>query len=87
MGSVIGSNIFNALGIGGVTAWVQAIATPPEVVALDIWVMAGATGLLLVFAWAGWRIGRREAGVFLAAYVLYFVVQLSPAVRGALGLA
>lgn len=87
LGNVIGSNIFNALGIGGVTALVQPIAIPPEVLALDIWVMAAATVLLLVFAWTGWRIGRREAGVFVAAYVLYFVVQLSPAVRGALGLA
>ncbi|KYO51981.1 calcium/sodium antiporter [Tistrella mobilis] len=86
-GNVIGSNIFNILGIAGVTALVKPIPIPPEVLALDLWAMAAATVLLLFFAWTGWRIGRRESGIFLAAYLVYLAAQLSPGIRGALGLA
>lgn len=71
LGNVLGSNVFNILGILGITALVQPMAVPPEIAQLDIWVMCGASVLLVVFAWTGWRIGRREGGVMLAGYAAY----------------
>lgn len=71
LGNVLGSNIFNILGILGVTALVQPMIVPAEIIRLDIWVMCAATVLLLVFARTGWRIGRREGGAMLVCYIGY----------------
>ena len=70
-GNIIGSNIYNVLGILGVTALVAPLPVPPEIARLDIWVMTGATVLLLIFATTGQRLQRWEGGVFLALYVAY----------------
>lgn len=77
LGNVIGSNIFNILGILGMTALVQPLAVPPEIAKLDIWVMCLATLALIVFARTGWRIGRREGAGLLVAYVVYIGVLLA----------
>ncbi|WP_341367587.1 calcium/sodium antiporter [Yoonia sp. BS5-3] len=71
LGNVLGSNIFNILGILGVTAIVQPMSIPAEIIRLDIWVMCGATVLLLLFARTGWTLSRREGGLFAVAYSLY----------------
>lgn len=70
-GNVIGSNIFNILGILGVTALVRPMAVPPEIMRLDIWVMLAATALLFVIARSGWDISRREGGLLAGAYGAY----------------
>lgn len=74
VGNVVGSNVFNLLGIMGITALVKPIPIPPEVLRLDLWVMSGVTALLLVFAVTGWRLVRWEAGVLLALYGVYMAV-------------
>ncbi|WP_424929048.1 calcium/sodium antiporter [Amaricoccus tamworthensis] len=70
-GNVIGSNIFNILGILGVTALIQPMTVPPEIIRLDIWVMSAATLLMILFARTGWRVGRREGGLMVALYAGY----------------
>ncbi|MGI9506153.1 MAG: sodium:calcium antiporter, partial [Geminicoccaceae bacterium] len=70
-GNVIGSNIFNTLGIFGATAVVQPIGVPAEVAAFDIWVMLAATAALLVFAVTHWRVSRPEGAVLLIGYIAY----------------
>lgn len=72
-GNVIGSNIYNILGILGVTALVQPLAVPPQIAQLDIWVMCAATlALVLAVVWRR-RIGRAMGAGFLASYVGYTV--------------
>lgn len=71
LGNVLGSNVFNILGILGVTALVQPMVVPDQIVGLDIWVMCAATVLLVVFARTGWRIGRREGAVMVGCYAAY----------------
>ena len=70
-GNVIGSNIFNTLGIFGATALVKPIDVPADVVRFDIWVMLGATAALLVFAITHSRVSRREGAVLVAGYIGY----------------
>ncbi|MFN3911637.1 calcium/sodium antiporter [Hyphomonas sp.] len=72
-GNIVGSNIYNILGILGVTAIIKPIDMPPQIASLDIWVMIAATALLFLTATSRWRIGRVEGGVMLAAYVGYSV--------------
>jgi cation:H+ antiporter len=86
-GNVVGSNIFNVLGIAGITAVVSPIPVPPEIARFDVWVMLAATVLLVLLATTGWRLSRREGMLLLASYGLYLAAQLSPGIRGALGLA
>lgn len=71
LGNIIGSNLFNLLGILGVTALVHPITIPRGVVAYDVWILAGVTGLLLFFAFSNARIGRWEGLTFLLLYIGY----------------
>ena len=68
LGNILGSNIYNVLGILGVTAVVKPIDMPDDIAGADLWVMVGATLLLMVFATTGRRICRLEGLGFLALY-------------------
>ena len=70
-GNVIGSNIFNVLGILGATALIAPLAVAPEIAARDVWVMAAATVALIAVAVSGWRITRGEGAALLLAYAAY----------------
>ncbi len=70
-GNVVGSNIYNLLGILGVVAVVSPLPVPAVLLAGDLPVMLAATAALILFALTGWRIGRREGVVLLAGYGLY----------------
>ncbi|MCC1494016.1 calcium/sodium antiporter [Cognatishimia sp. F0-27] len=76
LGNVIGSNIFNVLGILGLTALVQPMAVPDEIADFDIWVLVAVTCVLLVFARTRWTVSRREGVAFLLAYAAYLGVLL-----------
>ncbi|MDQ2094868.1 calcium/sodium antiporter [Rhodalgimonas zhirmunskyi] len=67
-GNIVGSNIFNVLGILGTTAMVLPLEVPAQVASFDIWVMLAATLALAVFAATGQRIDRREGAVLVTAY-------------------
>ena len=77
LGNIFGSNVFNCIGIPGVTALVAPIAIPPDIGRFDIWVMLGITIAAAIFAFTGWRISRREGAVLLLAYVAYIVLIAS----------
>lgn len=70
-GNILGSNIYNVLGILGVTALVHPIPVPASIAAVDIWVMLAATGALAAVAISGWRVTRGEGVALLAAYASY----------------
>lgn len=71
LGNIIGSNIYNVLGILGTTAIVHPIAIPDVIAVFDIWVMVAATALLMLFLRTGWVLRRWEGIVFLIAYAAY----------------
>ena len=70
-GNVLGSNIYNVLGILGVTALVQPIPVPASIATVDIWIMVAATAALVAVAASGQRITRVEGGALLAGYAVY----------------
>jgi len=80
LGNVVGSNIYNVLGILGATALVHPIPIPPEILRLDVWVMLAATLGLLTFAVARGRIGRLEAVLLLTGYLIYLGVLIRGAI-------
>ncbi len=71
LGNVIGSNIFNLLGILGVTALYSPIAVPAEIVQFDSWIMLAATAAAITFALTRATVERWEGGLLLAAYAAY----------------
>jgi cation:H+ antiporter len=77
LGNVIGSNIFNILGILGATAVIHPLEIPSAILEVDAWVMLAATLVLGAVALTGWRINRREGLAMAAAYVGYTVYLIS----------
>lgn len=80
VGNILGSNIFNLLGILGVSALLQPLPVHARILQFDQWVMLGTSLLLLVFLYSGRRLSRAEGGVLLIGYGIY--VWLSFAVFG-----
>ena len=70
-GNIIGSNIYNILGIGGVTALSAPGRVPAEIVGSDNLLMIAASVVVVTMAYTGWRIGRREGILLLLGYVGY----------------
>ncbi len=77
VGNIIGSNIFNILGILGVTALVTPLSIPRDIASIDIYILLAATILLLLFARTGGRITRKEGIALLAGYGLYLTLRLA----------
>lgn len=78
LGNVIGSNLFNILGIMGITAMVVPVPVPASFLYFDLWVMLAAALLVGLFLLHPVGAIRRPAGVLLCvAYAAYIWSLLS----------
>jgi len=75
VGNVMGSNIFNILGVMGVTAMVADVPVTAQILSFDIWIMAAVSILLVPIMITGNALSRREGVVCLLAYVSYIGIQ------------
>ncbi|WP_188054843.1 calcium/sodium antiporter [Sphingosinithalassobacter sp. CS137] len=82
-GNVVGSNIYNLLGIGGMTALVAPGALPPELLTRDLPILLG-TALLMLLLGLRLRYGRAAGGLLLAGYAGYlgYVVATAAGTSG-----
>lgn len=71
IGNVVGSNIFNVLGILGVTALVAPVPVEPRFLTFDLPVMLAVSVVLAAILWRGGRIGRLAGAGLMGAYALY----------------
>ncbi|UTW13250.1 calcium/sodium antiporter [Marinobacterium rhizophilum] len=71
VGNILGSNIFNLLGILGVSALLQPLPVHARILQFDQWVMLGAALLLILFLYTGRRLSRLEGGLLLIGYGIY----------------
>jgi cation:H+ antiporter len=76
IGNVVGSNLFNILGIMGVTAIVRPVPVPASFQSFDLWVMLAAGLLPLPFIMRRTAIGRGAGLTFLAIYAVYVLALL-----------
>lgn len=76
LGNVLGSNIFNLLLIGGVTAVIAPGTIPGEISDFGLPVLIAASVLLLIFAATGRKITRWEGGILLAVYLVMLVYNI-----------
>ena len=75
IGNILGSNIFNLLGILGVSAILQPIAVAGRVIGFDQWVMLGSSILLYLFLLSGRKLSRVEGSLLLLGYFAYIAVS------------
>ena len=74
VGNVIGSNIFNLLGILGVSASVATVDAP-GIARLDLWAAMLMAVALMPLIWTGRRLLRWEGIALLVLYVAYVAVR------------
>lgn len=76
LGNVIGSNMFNLLGIIGVASLVGPIPVSETFFAFDFWVMVGASLMLVPFVFLRFDLTRLWGVILSALYVAYIFVVL-----------
>ena len=77
IGNVVGSNIFNILGILGVAPLIQPIRAQ-GISYVDMILMLAVSILLYPIMKSGMKISRREGIVLLAIYVAYTIFLIAP---------
>ncbi len=77
LGNVIGSNMFNLLAIIGITAIVGPIPVEAEFLRFDLWVMLGASLLIIPFVFFKQDIGRVWGVVLTGLYLTYVTIVLT----------
>lgn len=85
IGNVVGSNMFNMLGIAGVVSMAAPLPVPSSMLAFDLWVMLGSL-VLIVPAMTGWAGVSRAGGMLLlilyGGYLAAQVVGLPDTIAG-----
>lgn len=76
LGNIIGSDIFNVLGVLGLTALLQPVPIGPEASG-SILALVGMVCLTLVFMRTGWRISRIEGSALIAFGILRWVLDFT----------
>jgi len=78
IGNVLGSNVFNTLGVVSVPGFINAYSIPGEVLTRDLPIMLGMTILLfgLAFFTRNGKGMSRLSGIFLLACFIGFQVTL-----------
>lgn len=73
VGNIIGSNLFNLLGVLGFTALVapSPLSVSPNALDFDLPVMLGVAVLCLPVFYSGYRVTRAEGLLFLGLYLAY----------------
>ncbi|MFN3387409.1 MAG: calcium/sodium antiporter [Allosphingosinicella sp.] len=74
LGNVLGSNIYNIFFIGGVTGLVSPGPVPETILGFDLWLLLAASLGVMLFAWTGGRLSRREGALLVGGYALYTAV-------------
>lgn len=77
IGNIIGSNMFNLLGVLGIPGIMTGAVLDPNVLSRDYPVMIALSVLLFIFAYGfkgKGRLNRFEGGILLMCYVAYMVI-------------
>jgi|TARA_Y100000588_G_scaffold273781_1_gene289707 cation:H+ antiporter len=77
LGNILGSNLFNILGIIGTVSIVTSLKTPTELINFDLWVLLGITLLLLPLMITEKKISRFEGGFLIFLYITYLTLQFT----------
>jgi len=79
--NVIGSCIFNILGIASLTALTQPLTVAAEILSRDIWWMIGGAAVLFPMIFTDRRVSRLEGAVLLSGFSVYLALVVLDAIR------
>jgi len=82
LGNVIGSNLFNTLGVIGLAGLIAPATVSPDLLTRDLPVVLGLTVALVVVGWGSRgkaRVTRIEGGLFVGFFATYLGVVLATA--------
>lgn len=77
IGNAIGSNMFNLLGIMGITSFFGPLPIPPGVLDFDLWVMLASALIIVPFVFGHLNITRIWGVILSVCYIWYLVVLLT----------
>jgi len=75
-GTLIGSDLFNVLGVLGLAAFIHPLVVTPGV-HKSLLLMAAMMILLLIFMRSGWRLTRAEGLILIACALLRWSIELA----------
>ena len=75
IGNIVGSNLFNILGVAGAAALTAPLPVNEQIINFDIFVMLASSALLIPVLIFGWKISRMFGTLFVLTYVGYILAQ------------
>jgi len=75
-GNIIGSNLFNILGVLGVTGIFSPVTVAEKFLIYDLLILLAVTIALFYVIYSSPKISRLTGGIFLSGYVVYIFSQL-----------
>jgi len=75
LGNVVGSNVFNMLGIGGAAALVAPLDVPAQIMSTDLWLMLGVMVALAAWLVLRERLGRAVGLILVGTYLLWIATH------------
>jgi len=76
VGQLLGAGVFSLLGVLGITAIVAPLAFPAAFAQIDVYVLAGASAVLLPLLVMRWRLSRPRGILLMVAYGCYLAYVL-----------
>ncbi|MCW1431889.1 calcium/sodium antiporter [Novosphingobium sp. JCM 18896] len=77
IGNVLGSNIYNMLGVTGIVGLVAPASIDPDIATLDLPATVVATVLVVLVMASGRQVSRIEGAILLSAYALFLWLHLT----------
>ncbi len=75
--NVVGSNVFNLLGVLGLTGALATLPTASELYRFEMPALVASTAVLFLLAWPRGRIGRPEGVALIVAYAAFLAIVLA----------
>lgn len=75
VGNILGSNLFNLLGILGIAVLFEPISVNQRILEFDQWILLGTAIILFIFMMTGRKLTRGEGIILLTGYILYVTVS------------
>ncbi|WP_209308680.1 sodium:calcium antiporter [Sphingomonas corticis] len=77
IGNVLGSNVYNMLGVTGIVALIAPVPIEPGIAFLDLPATVAATALVALMMASGRQISRIEGALLLSGYALFLWLRLA----------
>lgn len=81
IGNIIGSNVFNTLGVLGITGAIQSTSINVNAISRDFPMMFLFSFLMLIFALTKGRLSRPEGAILVVAYIVYICYLVMTAIQ------